>query len=353
MRRSIVLRTAALVTGGALAASGLLAATTTAQAATACRVDYSLVGQWSGGFQANLVLTNLGDSQSGWTLTFDWPAAGQQVSQGWSAVWSQSGTRVTARNADWNAGLASGGTVSLGLVGTHTGSNPAPASFSLNGTACTGTGSGGSSSTTTTTTTARTTTSTTSRTTSTTTRTTTTTTSRTTTTTGSSGCPATGHITYTLARASNPTADQQDAYSRITTAMDQALAVYNCYVPATKALSISYVPSVTTADGNYNGAIRFGNKSTMQQITAMHEIGHTLGVGTYSGWSSKLSNGVWTGSAANTVLRSITGDQSAAVHGDSQHFWPYGLNYTSEVTGTGDLINHCKIVAGLRKDMGL
>jgi hypothetical protein len=151
----------------------------------------------------------------------------------------------------------------------------------------------------------------------------------------------------------NPTAAQQDAYSRIRTAMDQALSVYNCYVPVTKALSVSYVPSVATADGNYNGSIRFGATSTMQQITAMHEIGHTMGVGTYSGWQSHLSGGVWTGANANAALRAITGNAADAIHGDTQHFWPYGLNYTSEVTGTADLINHCKIVVALRQDMGL
>ena len=166
-------------------------------------------------------------------------------------------------------------------------------------------------------------------------------------------CPATGHITYTLSRAAAPTADEQDAYNRITAAMDQALTVYNCYLNVTKALTVSYQPSVPTADANYAGSVRFGARSTMQQITAMHETGHTMGVGTYSGWSSRLSGGIWTGSAATNQLRTITGDQGAAIHGDNQHFWPYGLNYTSEVESPADLINHVKIVGALRQDMGL
>lgn len=166
-------------------------------------------------------------------------------------------------------------------------------------------------------------------------------------------CPATGHITYTLNRATNPTAAQSSAYNLITTAMDQAVAVYNCYTSITKALSISYDPSVATADGNQNGSIRFGATSTMQQITAMHEISHTVGVGASTAWSSRSTSGAWTGTNATSQLRALTGDQAVVLHADATHFWPYGLNYTSEVTSSTDLVTHCKIVVALRKDMGM
>lgn len=166
-------------------------------------------------------------------------------------------------------------------------------------------------------------------------------------------CPATGHITYNLSKVANPTADQADAYQRITTAMNQAVAVYNCQTNVTKALSVSYNPGVATADANINGSIRFGAKSTMQQITAMHEISHTLGVGTSGAWAPRLNNGVWTGGKAIARLRELTKDQSAVLRGDRQHFWPYGLNYTSEVKSSTDLVIHCQIVAALRADMGL
>lgn len=169
----------------------------------------------------------------------------------------------------------------------------------------------------------------------------------------SAACPATGHITYQLSRAASPTADQTDAYGKITTAMNQATAMYNCYVGVTKALNISYVPSVSTADGNINGSIRFGAKSTMQRITAMHEIAHTLGIGTSGAWPGLLRSGIWSGVNATNQLRALTGDQAAQLHGDTQHFWPYGLNYTSEVTSDNDLVFHCKIVAALRRDLGL
>ena len=171
---------------------------------------------------------------------------------------------------------------------------------------------------------------------------------------GSAGCPAAGGVTYTLARASSPTADQTDAYTRITAAMNLAVAEYNCYVGTTKALSVTYDTSVSTADGNYNGSIRFGaSRSYMNQATAQHEIAHTLGVGTYSSWSSLVSGGKWTGAKAIAQLRSLTGDSAAVLYADTQHFWPYGLNQASEATSADDYIHNTRIVAALRSDMGL
>src|SRR5437879_1022632 len=78
------------------------AAVMPAQAATAgCTVNYSITNQWTGGFGANVSLTNLGDPVSNWTVTWTF-AAGQQVTQGWNATLTQSGAAVTASNATWN-----------------------------------------------------------------------------------------------------------------------------------------------------------------------------------------------------------------------------------------------------------
>ena len=171
---------------------------------------------------------------------------------------------------------------------------------------------------------------------------------------GSAGCPAAGAVTYTLNRASSPTADQTDAYTRITAAMDLAVTEYNCYVGATKALTVSYDTSVSTADGSYSGSIRFGaSRSYMNQATAQHEIAHTLGVGTYGSWSSFVSNGQWTGASALAELRTLAGNSSAVLYADSQHFWPYGLNQASEATSADDYVRNCKIAAAIRKDLGL
>ena len=154
-----------------------------ADAVTGCRVGYTTTAQWPGGFVADVAVTNLGDPVHGWTLAWTFPS-GQQVTQAWNATITPSGSRVTATNLSYNAAIPTDATVSFGFVGAWSGTNPAPTSFTLNGTTCTG-DVGGSTTTTTspTTTTTSTRTTTTTRTTGTTTTTTTTPTTTTTTTT--------------------------------------------------------------------------------------------------------------------------------------------------------------------------
>jgi cellulase/cellobiase CelA1 len=82
------------------------------------------------------VLTNTGSGAiSPWTLT--WTFGGdQKISQLWSASFTQSGEAVTAVSESYNATIAPGGSVTIGFTGTYTSSNAAPASFAVNGTAC-------------------------------------------------------------------------------------------------------------------------------------------------------------------------------------------------------------------------
>jgi hypothetical protein len=162
---------------------------------------------------------------------------------------------------------------------------------------------------------------------------------------------ASGNVTYTLVKEASPTAEQLNAYQLIKIAMDSALYYYNSYTTFTKNISVNYVPGVATADGSNNGTIRFGsNTYYMNAGTAMHEIAHTLGVGTNSSWSSLMVGGIYTGSYATDMLRSLTGDQTAQIHGDTQHFWPYGINYPTEITSASVLVYHCKILEAMKKD---
>ena len=137
MRPRIALAAAAsaalLVAGGAAAV-----ATTAAAASSGCTVQYSVVSSWQGGFQGGITITNLGDALTNWTLAFDFPNSGQQVTQGWSATWNQSGTHVTAASMSWNGSVATNSSVSIGFTGSYTSANPSPTSFTLNGVACTG-----------------------------------------------------------------------------------------------------------------------------------------------------------------------------------------------------------------------
>ncbi|MEI9938040.1 MAG: hypothetical protein WDO69_12545 [Pseudomonadota bacterium] len=175
---------------------------------------------------------------------------------------------------------------------------------------------------------------------------------------GGSACPGAGHITYTLAKSTSPTTTEQAAYDRITTAMDKAISYYDCYTSITKSESVSYVPSVETADGNISGSIRFGSDPTyMDYRTAMHEIAHTVGIGQASNWGSFLSGGLFTGAHAAAQLKAINATLTTPlytdVHADTQHFWPYGINQQSEVKSEADLIAHCNMVVAIRQDLGL
>ncbi|MFF3852803.1 glycoside hydrolase family 9 protein [Micromonospora sp. NPDC002575] len=105
--------------------------------AGACKVAYT-TSDWSTGFSANITITNTGSTAlNGWSLAFTFGNAGQKVTQGWSANFTQTGTAVTASNAPYNAALAPGASTTLGFNGTHTGANPKPTAFTLNGSACT------------------------------------------------------------------------------------------------------------------------------------------------------------------------------------------------------------------------
>ncbi|MFJ8780026.1 MULTISPECIES: hypothetical protein [unclassified Streptomyces] len=156
-------------------------------------------------------------------------------------------------------------------------------------------------------------------------------------------------ITWTLERASNPTADQQAAYTLITSAMNAAVARYNNLSDLGKSITVRYDTSVPTADGNLNGTIRFGSdRGYMTERTALHEIAHTIGVGTSSGWSSLGGSGTWTGAQATALVRQFDGS-SAKLSTGGGHFWPYGLNYENEFSGTA-ADRHVRIVAAMVRD---
>ncbi len=101
-----------------------------------CSAVYSLVNSWSGGFQAQVVLTNTGTTPiSPWTLTWTFPGD-QKISQLWNASYTQSGERVTATAESYNSTIAPSGSVTVGFTGTFTSSDASPTSFAVNGTTC-------------------------------------------------------------------------------------------------------------------------------------------------------------------------------------------------------------------------
>ncbi len=89
----------------------------------------------------------------------------------------------------------------------------------------------------------------------------------------------------------------------------------------------------------------------MVPATTMHEIAHTVGIGTTTEYKNLIQNSKFTGVHATAMLRQISGDRAATLSGDAQHFWPHGLNYASEARTEADLINHCKMVDAIYKDL--
>ncbi|MEU4163635.1 endo-1,4-beta-xylanase [Actinoplanes sp. NPDC026670] len=102
-----------------------------------CAVTYRITGSWPGGFQGDVKVANTGSAAlTSWKLAWQF-TGGQQISQLWGGAHTQSGAAVTVSNAAWNGSIAAGGSTSFGFLGSWTGSNPVPAAFTLNGTACT------------------------------------------------------------------------------------------------------------------------------------------------------------------------------------------------------------------------
>ncbi|MFH9985129.1 cellulose binding domain-containing protein [Streptomyces luteogriseus] len=102
----------------------------------ACKVTYKITSQWSGGFQADVQLTNTGTSPwNGWSLAWTF-TDGQKLTQAWNAEAAQSGQTVTAKNVAWNANVAAGSSVSFGFTASRSDTNAKPAAFKLGEQTC-------------------------------------------------------------------------------------------------------------------------------------------------------------------------------------------------------------------------
>ncbi|SCF03682.1 Cellulase/cellobiase CelA1 [Micromonospora matsumotoense] len=109
---------------------------TTPPPSAGCRVGYT-VNAWNSGLTASISVTNTsGTAVNGWALAFTLPG-GQTITSGWNASYAPTSGAVTARNVSYNGTIAPNTSVDVGFQATHTGNTARPASFTLNGTACT------------------------------------------------------------------------------------------------------------------------------------------------------------------------------------------------------------------------
>jgi cellulase/cellobiase CelA1 len=100
-------------------------------------VAYAVTNQWPGGFQASVTVTNTGSTAvNPWKLAWSF-TAGETISSLWSGDYTQSGAAVTVNAPSWGTSLPAGGNTVVGFTGVAPGTPGVPASFTLNGKACT------------------------------------------------------------------------------------------------------------------------------------------------------------------------------------------------------------------------
>ncbi len=142
-----------------------------------------------------------------------------------------------------------------------------------------------------------------------------------------------------------------DAYNHpeVKAAIEEAVPIYNKYGSFNKHLSVYYNPGIPTAEANYDGYIGFGGSRNTR--VALHEMGHTMGVGTYWQYGNLMVGGVWQGFYGRKLAIEM-GGYTDGLHGDGTHIWPWGLNYDNE-DGFMERIKHVRIMAAIRCDMGI
>lgn len=157
-----------------------------------------------------------------------------------------------------------------------------------------------------------------------------------------------GNFTYSF----NANGADQATITRIKAAFDLAIKYYNEFTSIEKHVTVNYSPNTQTADANFAGWINMGANTGYQKAgTAMHEMAHTVGVGTHSKYWQMMVNGKWQGVRANEILLMMTNDSSAYVKGDNTHFWPYGINGAHEDDGSDFLyLMNALILQGMKSD---
>ncbi len=145
------------------------------------------------------------------------------------------------------------------------------------------------------------------------------------------------------------------AYAAASSSIDRYNA-YGNFNAINSHVYIYYDSGIGTAQANFGGSVGFGGTYPAERVM-MHEMGHFLGLPNWAsgGWngtgSGMMAGGVWHGPIANQLIQQFNGE-GAQIHGDSAHFWPYGLNYDNE----GSEINKQRQVAmvyAMRADLGI
>jgi PEP-CTERM motif len=148
----------------------------------------------------------------------------------------------------------------------------------------------------------------------------------------------------------NGSAVPASAATNIMNAVNAAADVFNSWSNYTKTVNVYYNSGVATADGNFNGTIRFGMGTQYHNSgVAFHELNHVLGAGTYGTWQSRvdLPNQLWTGAAGIAMTHQYfpTNTLKADYH---IHWVGGGVVQATDTTREG-----VHILGAIRADMGL
>lgn len=133
----------------------------------------------------------------------------------------------------------------------------------------------------------------------------------------------------------------------IDSAMDAAISLWNDMgAPVERHLRVHYKPGVPTAQATASGDIDFGTLTRyMNKYTALHEISHTLGVGTERFHKLCRDNAFF---KATDLLHQFDGNSSKITCG-GPHFWPYGLNYPAEYSKI-NAERHIRMIKAMLED---
>ncbi|MEU6416705.1 cellulase family glycosylhydrolase [Streptomyces spiralis] len=83
----------------------------------ACTAAYTVTNDWGTGFNAQVTVTNTGTTAiKSWKVTWTWSGS-QKITNMWNATYTQTGSTVTAANADHNGSVPAGGSTSFGFGG--------------------------------------------------------------------------------------------------------------------------------------------------------------------------------------------------------------------------------------------
>jgi xyloglucan-specific exo-beta-1,4-glucanase len=91
-----------------------------------CSASYTQIGQWGGGFQGEIRVTNTGTSTTtSWTVVMTF-ANGQTITQIWGGRTTQTASPYTVTNESWNFALGPNASTTVGFLANWQGTNSPP-----------------------------------------------------------------------------------------------------------------------------------------------------------------------------------------------------------------------------------